>query len=376
MSYSREALPLSIDKSKLYLIKEQLLGNVKELEDFLKDNDYMNSESFSKRVLFSQEITANNAVEGYKDDVGIVYEVLNKKLKISDKEKEQRIRNLYNGYKYIYEKREINKENLKKLYSILSKGLLSKDDIEAMGKYYRKNIVYIYYSNFMNVEPDVGIPATEIDRYMDEYFNFANGLENFSCSTDYFIKSQILHFQFVNIHPYYDLNGRTSRTTSMWYLLNNRVYPYIIFNRGINLNKNKYYKIIRDVKRYHNITYFLNYMLDTVKIELEKEYIIDMIKSSSPSLLAVDYQTIHYILSMNGNISLKDFANFYNSHNDKKTIKDIYLTMIEPLLNKGVIIKVRDTSSNINSKDKNFIFELNKSRYEDNKEKIKRLKIN
>ena len=345
MDYIHEKLPLSLEKGRLYLINDKLKEKKEELELFLQDNKYMNSKEFSKNVLFSQEIKANNTIEGYNDDVGLVYDILNKKLKINDKDKEQRIRNLYNGYRFIYTDKEINKENLKKLYSILSRNLLSEEDIREMGEYYRKNPVYIFFSSNLDVEPDMGIPAKELNKYMEEYFNYVNSNNNLSCSTDYFIKSQIMHFQLVYIHPYYDINGRTSRTTSMWYLLNNEVYPYIIFNRAISLNKKLYYKIIREVKEYRNVTFFLNYMLDNVKIELEKEYVMDMISSNSSHLSAVDYQTMYYILSMNGILSAKDFITFYNNHNDKKKYQEIYQTMLEPLLDKEIIIKLRNTSS-------------------------------
>jgi len=375
MNYIHEQLPLTIDKSKLFLTSDKLKETKEELELFLQDNKYMNSQNFSKNVLFSQEIKANNTIENYKDDVGLIYDIVNKKITIKDKEKEQRIINLYNGYKFIYENKDINKENLRKLYNILSENLLNNEDISNMGEFYRKNSVYIFFSNNLEIEPDKGIEAEKINEYMNELFNYINSNNNLSFNTDYFIKSQIMHFQLVYIHPYYDINGRTSRTTSMWYLLNNQAYPYIIFNRGISLNKNLYYKIIREVKKYHNITYFINYMLNNVKIELEKEYIMDMIKLSSSPLTAVDYQTMYYILSMNGILSAKDFITFYNNHNDKKKYQEIYQTMLEPLLDKGIIIKLRNTNSYLNSNTPNFIFELNKSKYDNNPQKIKRLKL-
>lgn len=373
MNYEHEKLPLKSDRGNLYIIQEKLKSSKEELELFLRDNKYMNSEQFSKNVLFSQEIKANNTIEGYNDDVGLVYDILNRNLKIDDKNKEQRIKNLYNGYKFIYREKEINKENLKRLYLILSKNLLSNDDIQNMGEFYRKNPVYIFFSSNMDVDPDMGVSSKKIDEYMEEYFNYINSNNNLNCATDYFIKSQIMHFQLVYIHPYYDINGRTSRTTSMWYLLNNKAYPYIIFNRGISLNKRLYYKIIREVKQYHNVTFFLNYMLDNVKVELEKEYVMDMISQSSCHLTAVDYQTMYYILSMRSILSAKDFITFYNNHSDKKKSMEIYNTMLEPLLDKGVILKIRNTDSYLNSNTPNFIFELNKNRYENNKDKIKRL---
>ena len=83
MEYKHEYLPLSIDKGKLYLINDKLKKRVEELELFLQDNKYMNSKEFSKNVLFSQEIKNNNTIEGYNDDVGLVYDILNNKLNIN-----------------------------------------------------------------------------------------------------------------------------------------------------------------------------------------------------------------------------------------------------------------------------------------------------
>ena len=116
-------------------------------------------------------------------------------------------------------------------------------------------------------------------------------------------------------------------------------------------------------------------MLDNVKIELEKEYVMDMIKERSSHLTAIDYQTMYYILSMKGLLSVKDFIAFYNNHNDKKKSKEIYDSMLEPLLDKGIILKVRNTNSYLNSNEQNFVFELNKSKFENNPQKIKKLII-
>ena len=363
----------SSEKNKLYIMRDKIESNALELEEFLQNNKYMNNKSFSKGVLFSQEIKANNTIEGYKDDLALVWDIVNNHKKIKDKEKMQRIMNLYNGYKYIFEEKEINKENLRELYSILSKGLLSDDDINHMGKYYREAPVYIYYSPSLEVEPDMGLPYKELNEYMNELFEFINQNNFDNSSTSHFIKSQIMHFQFVNIHPYFDINGRTSRTLAMWYLLNNKAYPYIIFNRGISLNKNTYYKVIRDVKLYSNVTFFVNFMLNNVKIELEKEKIIDMIKSTVGNITPTEYQSLYYILSMNGLHTVNDFVSFYNKYNDKKKALDIYITMIEPLLEEGIILKLRDTNGNIDSKHPNFIFEINNSMYENNPQKIKKI---
>ena len=371
----KEVLPLSIGNKKLYILRDRIEQNIFELEGFLSGNNYMNSKEFSEKVLFSQEIKENNTIEGYKDDVELVSDVINKKIKLDDKNKVQRIKNLYNGYRYILKGESIDKDSLKVLYSILSKNLLSKYDISRMGDYYRKDDVYIFFSSNLDVEPDKGYAPEKLEEYMDEYFDYVNSYSKGNTLTDHFIKSQIMHFQFVNIHPYFDINGRTSRTLAMWYLLNNKVYPYIIFNRGINLNKNEYYKVIREVKMYNNVTFFINYMLNNIRLELEKEYIIDMIKSQNKDLGIIDYQTLLYILSMKSNLTVKDFTTFYNRHNDKKKVLEIYKTMLEPLIERNIIVKLRDTKGNINLSESNFLFELNKSMYENDPNKIKKLTI-
>ncbi|MDD2435742.1 MAG: Fic family protein [Bacilli bacterium] len=379
-------LPLQLmGDRKLYINSDRFQILKEDLEKFLDGEKYMNSKSFSEKVLLSHEIQSNNVVEGYKDDVETVKEVINDSLEIKDPKKRQRILNLYRGYKYILEGKDINKDNLKTLYSILSEDLLEPNDLSNMGEYYRNNDVFIYFSDRLDMgsekddlgtKYDMGIKPEYIDEYMNKLFEYIQSNNANRTPTDYYIKSQIMHFYGVYIHPYYDINGRTSRTMSMWYLLNNEVYPYVIFNRGIKLQKNKYYLVIRDVKKYCNISFFINYMLENVKVELEKEYIMHGIASSTPSkLTSLDYQTLNYILSMKGLKTVSDFTSFYNHYNDKKRQKEIFERMIVPLIDKGIIQEVRKTNNNIYGNTSNFLFELNPSRVDNNPEKIKQLKL-
>lgn len=379
-------LPLQLmGDRKLYINSDRFQILKEDLEKFLDGEKYMNSKSFSEKVLLSHEIQSNNVVEGYKDDVETVKEVINDSLEIKDPKKRQRILNLYRGYKYILEGKEINKGNLKDLYAILSEGLLDSIDITNMGEYYRNHDVYIYFSDRLDTgsemdelgtKYDMGIKPDLIDEYMNQLFDYIQTDNSNKTPTDYYIKSQIMHFYGVYIHPYYDINGRTSRTMSMWYLLNNKVYPYVIFNRGIKLQKNKYYLVIRDVKKFCNISFFINYMLENVKVELEKEYIMHGIASSTSSkLTSLDYQTLNYILSMKGLKTVSDFASFYNRYNDKKRQKEIFERMIVPLIDKGIIKEVRKTDSSIFGETSNFLFELNPNRIDNNPEKIKQLKL-
>lgn len=367
-----ETIPLIINGRKL-VVNNSIEQKQEELDEFVEYAQYTNTIKFSEDVLFSHEIHANNYIEGYKDDVETIDQVIHKSSAIKDKEKKQRIINLYKGYKYILQRNPIDRESLKCLYSILSEELLCKEDILNMGNYYRKNDVYIFYSNNPD-KYDKGEPSEKIEDYMEMLLEYANTNNSNLSKTEKFLKSQIMHFYFVFIHPYYDINGRTSRTMSMWYLLNNNDYPFIIFNRAIQLNKAKYYKKIIESKRNLNVTPFLEYMLEYTREELEKDNIINMIKQSTPySLTSLDFQTIHYILSMKSNITYLDFVEFYNNQNDKKKQNEI-IEMIYSLLEKGIIIEGTQTQKQVGEINNHF-FTLNPNLFEIDPQMIKKIQL-
>lgn len=352
---SRLYLPLPLDNGSLFLVDDDLTPQKEELESLLRTINNMNNKDFSKRVLFGQEIKSNNTIEGYNDDISLVKSVIKHPTSCLNEEQRKRILNMYRGYKYILQDKEINKDNLRELYNILSDGLLSKGDLDNMGEYYRLDPVYIFYSAILSKDPDMGIDASLLEERMNILLEYLNSKNNFSCMTDYFIRSQIAHFYFVYLHPYYDINGRTSRTTAMWYLINKEAYPYIIFNRAIQLDKNTYYTVIRDGRRFHNVTYFLNYMLKNTLIELEKEYTMEMISDNAMyELTDGEIQTLYYILSMKSNLTYFDFCSFYNHLNSHKKPTDIKKEVILPLLEKGIILEGRKSKN-----DDNNFFTLN-----------------
>ena len=360
------------DGIKLFLRPSRFLKVKQELIDFLRDEKYLYTKAFVKTTMFSHELKANNQIEGYGDDVEIIEKVIAHAEDINDKDKRQRILNLYHGYNYILKTKEINQDTLKKLYSILSEGLLNSTDSVRMGKYYRTAPVYILKRGRLDVEPDQGVLAHEIDAYMNDYFAFLN--QDISGDlTDEYIKSQILHYYFVYIHPYFDVNGRNRRTLNMWYLINKKIYPYIIFNRGISFKDSEYTKVIEDVRSFRDLSYFIDYMLTTVKVELEKEYVMQVEANlASDKLTLADYQTLLYFLTMKGCKTVLDFANIYNRFNDKKKVKEVYETMIVPLLDKKVLDVERQTKKNMFDDNNNLVLKL-RNKNEISKDKVKRL---
>lgn len=371
-----EKLPLNlVDGRKILLDRKVFDTEVMDLDFCLENKKFLDNIDFSKKVMFSHEIKSNNNIEGIIDDIDVIRDVIEKQKEIKDVEKRNRIINLYKGYRYILGNSDINKDSLKELYSILSDGLLTKDEIRDMGDYYRTRSGVILYKGRLDNSYETTMDVKYVEEFMDKLLEYINSNNDLGNSTEYFIKSQIMHFYFVYIHPYFDINGRTSRTLSMWYLLNNKSFPYIIFNRAIKNEFLKYDEAIIEAKRFGNVTYFIKNMLISVKKELEKEFIIEDIRQSIGSKLStIDYQTLNYILSMRGLKSLLDFVRMYNRDNDKKRAFEIYNEMILPLLDKNVIEFVRYTNKSYGVNVKNFEFKLNERNINRDEKFLKYLK--
>ena len=374
----RKYLDLTTEKgNRFYFRTESLMPVYAELEEFLEFITTMNDLHFAKKMLFSHELKANNQVEGYSDDLELIEDIIKKKTdNIKDEEKRARILNLYRGYQFILRNRVMDDKHLKRLYNILSDGLLDSYDITHMGQNYREAPVYILDGGKLTGILDEGVNYQIIDNLIAKYFEFINNVSLGNSKTDEYIKSQIMHFYFVYIHPYFDCNGRTSRTMALWYLLKKKDYPYIIFNRGINFAGSKYDKIIKEAKETYDITYFLKLMLETVKIELEKEKVMqEYANATNYKFSGIDYQTILYILSMNNELSLANFSLVYNRFNDKRKVLDIYKEMIEPLIDNNILQVTRYTKKNLGSIN-NMEFVLNKDIIPSTEEMhLKRIKL-
>ena len=357
--------------------REYIKPQEEEILEFLDGLDYMKTLKFARSMMISQEIKSNNVIEGIKDDLSIIDKVITQRKEDLSQTERQRIINLYHGYQYILTHKTINKDTLKELYHLLSENILEPRDKERMGEYYRTAPVYIIKGSRLDVEPYMGIDETKIDYHMNQLFEFINDDTLEKTEIDKFVKSQIMHFYFVYIHPYFDVNGRTSRTVAMWYLLNNKNYPYIIFNRAIAFNQKNYEPNIIKGRTYGDLTLFIKYMLESVEQELEKEYIIHNIEENTNEYLSkYDLQMLEYLLTMNGNITIKDLITIYNRYNSKEKITKTLEEKIKPLIDKKILIPKRNTKKLITPTIHNMEISLNPELIELDKNKIKHLDIN
>lgn len=357
-----------------YIVNEEYLKPyIYDLLEFLDGLDYMNNLDFAKKVMMSQELKANNIIEGITDDLSLIDEVIDSLDENIPEERRKRIINLYHGYQYILTHQEISKDSLRELYSYLSEELLDDYGKENTGEYYRTKPVYIRKRSRLDAYTE-GIEASKIDYHMNMLLDYLNEQEP-NNEMEAFIKSQIAHFYFVYIHPYLDVNGRTSRTLAMWYLLNNNSYPYIVFNRAISFAQRDYETYISNSINKGEVTLFLRYMLTQVQTELEKEHIIYGIENNAGLILTKEeHQMMEYLLSMKSTMTAKELAAFYNRFNQKIPISSIVENKIEPLIEKQVLVRKNDTTKKLSNRSANFWLGINPELIEETP-KIKTLSI-
>lgn len=363
------------EKRNIFIDYDKLKEDKESLNDFIVNEPLVNKAKFGKSD-FPQEIKFNNAIEGIDDEISDIESVLGRMFVSVNRDK-KRIYNVYKAYKYILNHKIINKESLKTLYGILSDSLLDKLDEVRMGDYYRTDTVYVMRGvrldrdrSFKGVEPQY------IDEYMNILFDYINNDHSDNTDIDTFIKSQIIHAYCVYIHPYFDVNGRTSRTLGMWYLLNKKDLSYMTFNRSISFMKSKYEKSLILLRDYGDMTSFLTYMLQAERLELEKEYIINNIeKNIGKKLSNEEYLTLEYFLSLNGRLTLLDLIHMYNDFNTKKKKVDVLEDEINPLLEKGILKKTFETKHFISSDLPNSRIVLNRDLLDIDEKKIKKLRL-
>ena len=375
MEYMRLNLETN-EGTNILVNKEYLKPYEEEIIEFLDGLDYMKELKFARATMVSQEIKSNNVIEGIKDDLLIIDNVITQRKENLSEQERKRIINLYHGYQYILTHKNINKDSLKELYQLLSENILKPRDRVRMGEYYRTAPVYIIKGNRLDTEPFMGMNENKIDYHMDQLFEFINNNTLEENEINKFIKSQIMHFYFVYIHPYFDVNGRTSRTVAMWYLLNNKNYPYIIFNRAIAFNQKDYEPNIIKGRNFGDITLFLKYMLISVEKELEKEYVIHNIEENTNDYLSKeDLQMLEYLLTMNGKITSKDLTTIYNKYNEKTKYHEIIEEKIIPLIDKKILLNKGYTKKSENNNYKNIFISLNEELIDIDRSKIKHLNL-
>ena len=237
---------------------------LKTLKDYLHIlvSDYKLNQSslFSRNLgeiitsrLFS-EIEGTLQIENVPTTHKRIVEIHNSKT-LSDKN-DIIINNMLNALEFIIEEKpSFNKENLLKLYKLLSYNSLPKELEIKDGEFYRDDKVFI--GDFE------GAPYNVINECMDSLFAFANDSDCKQRFEDFL--PHICHYYILYIHPYFDYNGRTARMVSFWLsYINNITAAPSFLSEAINETKQDYYNAIIDTRISNNdLTYFFGYIFET-----------------------------------------------------------------------------------------------------------------
>ncbi|MBR5340558.1 MAG: Fic family protein [Erysipelotrichaceae bacterium] len=221
------------------------------------------------------------------------------------------IKNMKAGIDFVHELPEFNKENLFRLYTLLSKDCLNEDSSLRPGDYYRYDEVEISRYH--------GCPFNKINESMNALFEFVKQTLHSKNINEIILLPHICHYYVLYIHPYFDYNGRTARMVSYWvYLLSGlNTFPPIV-SEAINQTKSRYYQAIELSRDSHNdLTYFLLYLLnislDYLICYQNLNHLEQTVKNKGSVLTETELNYIKkIIISYNGIFSYSDFLKMAN----------------------------------------------------------------
>lgn len=227
------------------------------IKDYEENKDFLTNRNIDQIMLsrIFSEVEGTLNIENVPTTHKRIKQIFESK-KLTDKN-DIIIKNMQNAINYILrEKPKFNKENLFKLYSLLSENCLDEEDKLKDGLYYRDDSVSIGGYD--------GISHELIDEYMNGLFELVNDKEQ-AKKLGIFLP-HICHYYILYLHPYFDYNGRTARMVSLWIsIINDLSYVSPLFiSEAINEFKSDYYKAIVNTRNTNNdLTYFLGYILET-----------------------------------------------------------------------------------------------------------------
>lgn len=281
------------DKFNLYYVPTnctiELVSEISRL-DVILENIYEGLPGLAQRNFFvdmlSMELQSTNELEGVRSSKEEIVRTTRKIIDENNKKGkiEARFKNVIKSYFELKEgnlKSPVDCQDCRKIYDEITCDGISKDDFPD-GKYFRKDITYVYKNN---KEIHRGISAGEhteeviIDK-MNDLFSF---MHRSNISIHNLIKIAIAHYYFGYIHPFYDGNGRTGRFISSIFLKEN--YSWLTamsLSQGCNKERVKYLRIFditNQILSQGEINYFVDEFLSII-IAGQQEILENLIQKS------------------------------------------------------------------------------------------------
>lgn len=239
---------------------------------------------------------------------------------------DQIVKNMIEGVKFVLSNPDFNKENLGKLYELLSRDSLEDD--------YKLHKDCLYRYDEVEIDGYAGCPHEKIDECMDTLFSFVEKAKKGEMDRLVrFMMPHIAHYYILYIHPYFDFNGRTARMVSFWISKLLNVDYFSIVSEAIDQTKNRYYEALRNSRNSNNdITYFLIYLseisIDYYNCYKNLEEIDQRLKNKCIVLTEAERSYFKKILVSNrGKFTYRDFANWIKLSVSKQGIFKILNTL-------------------------------------------------
>jgi Fic family protein len=178
-----------------------------------------------------------------------------------------------------------------------------------------------------NTIVDKGVDWQNLPKLIDLLMEHINKDKTYE---EHLITSHVIHFYLIDLHPYFDYNGRMARMLSFWY--NYKNVPSLILllvSEAINNNYHKvnYYNVIMNSRKSGNdISYFLEYMGNII-LKYTKTYINfytleTTLKGKGFTLTRASAIALKYLLEIpiteDGYFDWKDYRDFTNDEFSKQ----------------------------------------------------------
>lgn len=248
------------------------------------------------------------------------------------------------GYISQYEKsnmkNQIDEEVIKQVHKLTVQRILP----EEKSGVYRKTSVVV--KNSVSGEVSFRPPnATTVPYQMRDFLVFVNIPENQDIHP--VLKSGIVHYEFVRIHPFVDGNGRVGRvlSTLILFLEGYDIRKFFALEEYFDKDANRYYDALKSVEKNNgDVTRWLEYFTEGLAIELSKiKEKVEKIsvdgkireKLGGKPLMLTDRQLkiIEYV-QKNGYLRNKGFDSIF-----PLVSEDTILNELRPLIEAGILRK-------------------------------------
>lgn len=266
------------DKFELYYVPTiSTINLISEISktDILLENMYNSLPELAQRNFFidmlSQELQSTNELEGVRSSKEEIVKTTRKLLndKNNSNLNKDRFQNVIKSYFQLKDgnlKSPLDSQDCRRIYDEITSDGISKEDL-LDGKYFRKNITYVYRNNkeiHRGISSSTDTEGTIINK-IDDLLDFMN---RSNLDIHILIKIAISHYYFGYIHPFYDGNGRTGRFISSIFLKEN--YSWLTamsLSQGSNKERSQYLAIFdktNQISSQGEINYFVDTFLSII----------------------------------------------------------------------------------------------------------------